>query len=288
MTSDAQYRDGYFTIEDRLRLHFRDYPGDNDRLPLLCLHGLTRNLKDFEGFAELHAPGRRVVALDFRGRGKSEYDPRPERYTPLHYSGDVLRLMDHLGFAEAIFVGTSLGGLVTMIIAEFEPDRIAAAILNDVGPDLSDAGLERIRSYVGKGARFSSWEEAGAAIAVNNANLPVHYSAEDWVRMAHKICRADKSGIVFDYDQAIAVPFNTQGAAPDVDLWPLFAKLAERPVLVARGEMSDLLGADVLEKMTSVSPNVASVTVTGVGHAPELTEPEAVAAIEAFLDRVGR
>ena len=196
--------------------------------------------------------------------------------------------MDHLGFAEAIFVGTSLGGLVTMIIAEFEPDRIAATILNDVGPELSDAGLERIRTYVGKGARFSSWEEAAAAIAVNNANLPIHYSADDWVRMAHKICREDKGGIVFDYDQAIAVPFNSEGAAPGVDLWPLFAKLAERPVLVVRGEMSDLLETDALVKMTSVSPNVASVTVPGVGHAPELTEPESVAAIEAFLARVGR
>ena len=286
MSGEARYRDGFFTVEDGLRLHFRDYFGNNDRLPLLCLHGLTRNLKDFEGFAELAAPDRRVVSLDFRGRGKSEYDPQPERYTPLHYSGDVLRLMDHLGFAEAIFVGTSLGGLVTMMIAEFEPDRIAATILNDVGPELREGGLDRIRTYVGKGARFASWEEAGAAIAVNNANLPVHYTADDWTRMARKICREDKGEIVFDYDQAIAVPFNTRGAAPDVDLWPLFTKLAERPVLVVRGKHSDLLDADVLEKMTGSSPNVSSVTVPGVGHAPDLTEPEAVTAIRTFLDRV--
>ncbi len=286
MSGEARYRDGFFTVEDGFRLHFRDYFGSNDRLPLLCLHGLTRNLKDFEDFAELFAPERRVVLLDFRGRGKSDYDPQPERYTPLHYSGDVLRLMDHLGFAEAIFVGTSLGGLVTMIIAEFEPDRIAATILNDVGPELRDVGLDRIKTYVGKGARFGSWEEAGAAIAVNNANLPARYTDDDWTRMARKICREDKGEIIFDYDQSIAVPFNTQGAAPNADLWPLFAKLTERPVLVVRGEKSDLLEADVLDKMTRVSPNVTSVTVPGVGHAPDLTESESVAAIRAFLDRV--
>ena len=288
MSEDTRYREGYFTVEDGLRLHFRDYFGSNDRLPLLCLHGLTRNLKDFEGFAGVFAPERRVVSLDFRGRGKSEYDPQPERYTPLHYSGDVLRLMDHLGFAEAIFVGTSLGGLVTMILAEFEPDRIAATILNDVGPELSDAGLERIRSYVGKGARFSSWEEAGEAIAKNNANLPASYDAEDWVRMAHRICREDEGEIIFDYDQAIAVPFNTAGPTPDVDMWPLFSKLAEKPLLVVRGGESDLVAEDVLHRMEAVSPNVSSLTLPGVGHAPELTEPEAVAAIKAFLDRVAR
>ncbi len=288
MSGEARYRDGFFTVEDGLRLHFRDYFGSNDQLPLLCLHGLTRNLKDFEGFAELFAPGRRVVSLDFRGRGKSEYDPQPERYTPLHYSGDVLRLMDHLGFAEAIFVGTSLGGLVTMIIAEFEPDRIAATILNDVGPELSDAGLERIRSYVGKGARFSSWKKAAEAIARNNANLPASYDAEDWIQMAYRICREDNGQIIFDYDQAIAVPFNSDGPAPDADLWPLFAKLAEKPVLVVRGGASDLVAEDVLDRMEAVSPKVSSLTLPGVGHAPELTEPEAVAAIEDFLDRIAR
>ena len=286
MIRETSYRDGFFTVEDGLRLHFRDYAGSNDRLPLLCLHGLTRNLKDFDGFADLFAPGRRVVSLDFRGRGRSEYDPRPERYTPLHYSGDVLRLMDHLGFAEAVFVGTSLGGLVTMIIAEFEPDRIAATILNDVGPELSDAGLERIRSYVGKGARFSSWEEAAEAIAINNAHLPASYDSDDWIRMAHRICREDNGGIIFDYDQAIAVPFNSEGAAPNADLWPLFAKLAEKPLLLVKGGESDLVTEDVLRRMEAVSPNVSSVTLAGVGHAPELTEPEAVVAIKAFLDRL--
>lgn len=286
MSGEARYRDGYFTVDDGFRLYFRDYYGNNDRLPLLCLHGLTRNHKDFEEFAELFSPERRVVLLDFRGRGKSDYDPQPERYTPLNYSGDVLRLMDHLGFAEAIFVGTSLGGLVTMIVAAFEPDRIAATILNDVGPELRDAGLDRIKTYVGKGARFGSWEEAGAAIAINHANLPTHYTADDWTRIARKICREDKGAIIFDYDQAIAVPFNTQGAAPNVDLWPLFTKLTERPVLVVRGEHSDLLEVDVLDTMASVSPNVSSVTVPGVGHAPDLTEPAAVAAIMEFIERV--
>ena len=283
MSGTERYRDCYFTVEDGLRLHYRDYPGDFALLPLLCLHGLTRNARDFEEFAERHSPVRRVIALDFRGRGASAYDPQPERYTPLVYAGDVIRLMDHLGFAEAVFVGTSLGGLVTMTVAAFEPERIAATILNDVGPELSDVGIDRIKTYVGKGARFRTWEEAGSAIAVNSGNLPASYGADDWTRMARKHCRQEGAEIVFDYDQAIAIPFHAKGAAPNVDLWPLFRKLAERPVLVIRGAESDLVGKEMLDRMQAAAPTVATATVAGVGHAPMLDEPDAVAAIDRFL-----
>ena len=285
--ADPRFKDGFFTVADGLRLHFRDYSGDMEKLPLVCLHGLTRNARDFEGLAERIAPGRRVVALDFRGRSMSDWDPRPERYTPLTYVGDVLRLLEHLGFAEAIFVGTSLGGLVTMSLAALEPERIAAAILNDVGPELDAAGLDRIKAYVGKGARFGSWAEAAAAVAANHEHLPASFSAADWERVARRMCREENEEIVFDYDQAIAQPFETRGAAPDVDLWPLFRTLAERPLLVLRGERSDLLGAGVLARMQGVSPHVSTATVAGVGHAPSLDEPDAVAAIDAFLDSLG-
>jgi len=286
VNAQTPFKDGFFTVEDGLRLHYRDYAGDMERLPLLCLHGLTRNSKDFAEFAERHSPRRRVIALDIRGRGMSEHDPQPERYTPLVYGGDVIRLMDHLGFAEAVFVGTSLGGLVTMTVAAFEPDRIAAAILNDVGPELENVGLERIKSYVGKGARFATWDEAADSIAGFNNHLPASYGHDDWVKMAQRICREEKGQIVFDYDQAIALPFNTQGAAPNVDLWPLFAKLAERPLLAIRGELSDLLTADALGKMAAVSSNVSTVPIPGVAHAPLLDEPDAVAAVDRFLAAV--
>ena len=166
-----RYRNGHFYVRDGLKLHYRDYPGSDDRSPLLCLPGLTRNVRDFADFAERYSPRLRVLALEFRGRGDSAYDPLPARYTPLTYAGDVLELLDQLGIARAIFVGTSLGGLVTMTVAAIAPQRIAAAILNDVGPELSPEGVDRIKSYVGKDTRFATWDEAAQAIAANHPNF---------------------------------------------------------------------------------------------------------------------
>jgi pimeloyl-ACP methyl ester carboxylesterase len=277
------YRDGYFLVRDGLRLHYRDYPGSDDKPPLLCLPGLTRNARDFGGFAGRYSPNHRVLVLEFRGRGESEYDPVPARYVPLSYAGDVLEFLDQLTIPQAIFVGTSLGGLVTMTVAAISPDRIAAAILNDVGPDLSKEGLDRIRSYVGKDLRFASWDEAAEVIADNNNHVPASFTHADWMRMAHRVCREQHGEIVFDYDLAIAQPFNKAGPTPQFDMWPLFVALAQKPLLVIRGEKSDLLTAAAVEKMRGVAPNVKFATVAGVGHAPELNEFEAVTAIDEFL-----
>jgi pimeloyl-ACP methyl ester carboxylesterase len=283
MSDEARFSDGYVTVADGLRLHYRDYPGSAGKAPLLCLHGLTRNSRDFAELAERYAPERRVLALDFRGRGLSDHDPLPARYLPLVYAGDVVELLNQLEIDRAVFVGTSLGGLVTMLLAVMAPDRIAAAILNDVGPELTDVGLERIKTYVGRGARFASWDEAAEAIAVNNAHRPASYTHADWIKMARRICREEHGKIVFDYDMAIALPFETEGAAPRPDMWPLFQALGQKPLLVVRGELSDLLGAGALERMHEAVPDMKSVTVPGVGHAPMLDEPEAVAAIDEFL-----
>jgi pimeloyl-ACP methyl ester carboxylesterase len=277
------YADRYLTVADGLKLHYRDYAGSSAKTPILCLHGLTRNSRDFAEFAERYSPGRRVIAPDFRGRGLSDYDPQPQRYTPLVYAGDVIALLDELGIGEAIFVGTSLGGLVTMTVGALAPQRIAATILNDIGPDLRTDGLDRIRTYVGKDVRFSCWEEAAAAIAANNNHLPASYRPADWMSMARRVCREESGEIVFDYDMAIAVPFDTNGPAPQVDLWPLFAILAQKPLLAVRGAQSDLLSAEALEKMHAAALDMRSVTVPGVGHAPMLDEPEALAAIDSFL-----
>jgi pimeloyl-ACP methyl ester carboxylesterase len=278
------YRDGHFLVRDGLRLHYRDYPGSDDKPPLLCLPGLTRNARDFAAFAELHSPEFRVLALEFRGRGESEYDPVAARYVPLTYAGDVIEFLDQLSIRAAIFVGTSLGGLVTMTVAAISPDRIAAAILNDVGPDLSKVGLDRIRSYVGMNQRFSSWDEAADVIARNNNHVPASFRHADWLRMARRICRDAGGEVVFDYDPAIAIPFTTAGAAPRFDMWPLFIGLAKKPLLVIRGEKSDLLSKASAERMRDVAPDAKFATVAGVGHAPELDEPEAVAAIDSFLE----
>jgi pimeloyl-ACP methyl ester carboxylesterase len=277
------WRDGFVTVRDGLKLHYRDYPGSAARPPLLCLHGLTRNSSDFAEFAERYSPRFRVIALDFRGRGRSDYDPRPSRYTPLIYAGDVIRLLDDLGLGSAIFVGTSLGGLVTMTMAAMAPSRIAAAILNDIGPEPNRVGLNRIMTYVGKDVRFKNWDEAAETIADNHGRLPASFTHADWLAMAKRNCREQDGEIVYDYDMTIAVPFKISGPAPRVDLWPLFSSLAQKPLLVVRGELSDLLSAASMEKMRLAAPFAKFAVVPGVAHAPTLGEPAAVAAIDGFL-----
>jgi pimeloyl-ACP methyl ester carboxylesterase len=283
--ADTRYEDRYFTVADGLRLHYRDYPGSSDRSPLLCLPGLTRNSRDFAEFGERYSPRFRVIALDIRGRGMSEYDPVPARYLPPVYAQDVIDLLEELSIPQAVFVGTSLGGLVTMAVAVMKPQQIKAAILNDVGPVINDVGVERIKSYVGTGQRFRDWDEAGETIARNVQSFD-NFSHDDWVRMAKRNCREENGEIVFDYDPAIAEPFSTEQSEPRPDLWPFFSALAQKPLLVVRGEHSDLLSADTLERMHEAAPNMCSVVVAGVGHAPELSEPEAAAAIDSFLNDV--
>jgi len=281
--AEPRYRDGYFTVSDGLRLHYRDYPGSPDRPPLLCLPGLTRNARDFAALAERHSPRFRVIALDLRGRALSDYDPVPARYNPLTYARDVVELLDELGIDRAIFVGTSLGGLVTMTIAALAPQRIAAAILNDVGPELGQVGIDRILNYIGKDARFASWEQAAEAIAAAQGSAFPHYRPADWLATARRNCREDAGAFVFDYDMAIADAFSAV-PAPRVDMWPLFAALAQQPLLVVRGALSELLSSEALGKMRIAAPHARIVEIPGVGHAPMLDEPEGAAAIDAFLE----
>ena len=278
----------YWTSCDGLRLFYRDYAGPADRPPLLCLHGLTRNSRDFEALADRYAGRFRVIAPDFRGRGMSERDPEPGRYLPLTYASDVLQLLDELAIDRAVFVGTSLGGLVTMLVAGIQPERIAGAILNDIGPDLDRAGLDRIKSYVGKPKRFKDWAQAADYVVEVNRGLPASYGPDDWVRAAKRICRDDGDGVVLDYDMAIAEPFNRpekpEGGVA-FDMWPLYRRLGQTPLLIVRGESSDLLARETAKAMLDAAPGAQLVTVPGVGHAPELTEPAAVAAIDDFLAR---
>lgn len=282
----SESRGGFLTVTDGLSLHYHDYPGSGERPPILCLHGLTRNARDFVDFAEEFSPRFRVIALDFRGRGESGFDPQPARYNPLTYAGDVQQLLDRLGITQAIFVGTSLGGIVAMILAATAPQHVAATILNDVGPELEQGGLDRIKSFVGKDLRFQGWEEAALTIAANNAHLPANYSKADWIKVAKRACRELGGEIRYDYDMAIANVFSTVSAAPKYDMWPMFEALAAKPLLIVRGEKSDLLSAEALERMRQRAPGAKAVVVAGAGHAPTLTEPDAISAIDAFLSEV--
>lgn len=278
--------DRYWTSREGLRLHYRDYPGPPARPPILCLHGLTRNARDFENVAARYAGEWRVLAIDFRGRGLSEWDPQSERYAPPTYAQDVLELLADAGVDRAVFLGTSLGGLVTMIIAAVASERIAGAVLNDVGPELDLSGIERIRSYVGKPVLFRDWDHATSALQAKCGDVHPAYRAAEWQRYARRVCRDTGQGVEFDYDMAIADNFDRGETGEAPDAWPLFRALAGRPVLILRGEYSDLVSDAVLDKMAREIPDMEVVTVPGVGHAPDLDEPEAVAAVDRLLRRV--
>lgn len=278
---------------DGLALYARDYPPllPETGLPVICLHGLTRNSRDFETVApRIAALGRRVVAPDMRGRGKSANDPDPAHYVPTVYAQDVLKLMDALSIPRAVFIGTSMGGLITMVLATMAPDRIAASILNDVGPKLNPAGLGRIATYVGRTQPVSSWEAAAEAVrSIVGSAYPERLDDEAfWLAFARRTFHERDDGLLeTDYDPHIALAFaDFDEDAPPPDLSPLFAALAQRPMLSVRGEISDLFGEDVVELMRGLKPGLETVTVSNIGHAPMLDEPEAWDAVLDFLARV--
>jgi pimeloyl-ACP methyl ester carboxylesterase len=279
----------YFWSRDGVRLFVREYAGapaaGQEGAPtLLCIPGLTRNSRDFEVLALMLAGRYRLWCVDLRGRGESGWAKDPLTYVPLTYLQDMERLVESFAPTSLALIGTSLGGIISMLMAGPLKDKFVGAVLNDIGPEIDPAGVARIRSYVGKTARFPTWVHAARAISeINGAAFP-HYTLEDWLAMAKRVCRLEPSGrIVFDYDPRISEPFRLPGGEAGVDLWPAFAMLAGKPVLVVRGETSDILSAQTLEKMCAQGPNVHSVTVAGVGHAPTLTEPEALQGIERWL-----
>ena len=285
----AGYENRYWQSADGLRLHLRDYPGGEGRPPILCIPGLTRNARDFEEVADRLAGAWRVLAVDLRGRGDSAYARDPASYTPLTYADDLCALLDELAVPKVVAFGTSLGGIVTMLIAARARERLAGALLNDVGPEIEAAGLARIRSYVGKSSSFPIWMHAARAVAEANADVYPRYGIADWLAMAKRLYRVGSSGrIVLDYDMKIAEPFREPGGEAAPDLWPAFAALAGLPVLIVRGARSDVLSAATAGRMAAELPGAELVTVPDVGHTPMLTEPEAIAATDRLLARVAK
>lgn len=277
-----------------LSLFARDYAGASGeaRLPVICLHGLTRNSLDFEDLApHLAAQGRRVLALDMRGRGESARDPNPENYHPKVYADDVLGFMDALGISRAVFIGTSMGGIITMAITAKRNHAVAAAVLNDVGPVLALPGLQRIAGYVGKSEPVTSWGEAAERVRAINAVAFPHNSDEEWLRWARRAFRQREDGSFgLNYDPAIARAFEGVHLAPSwwktlIAKW-LFKRLAKRPTLLVRGGISDLIGAEEVAWMRGAAPTLRVAEVPNVGHAPMLHEPEARAAIDFFLNQL--
>jgi pimeloyl-ACP methyl ester carboxylesterase len=284
-----------YTSSDGLVLHARDYAaaavagiaGAPARLPVICIHGLTRNAADFDEFAPIAAGlGRRVLALDVRGRGLSARDPDPDNYNVQVYADDVAGLMDRVGMRRAVFVGTSMGGLITMTLASNRLDLVAAAVLNDIGPWLSDKGLARIAGYVGRPAQVSSWSEAAAHVRELNRCAFPDNSAAEWDKWARRAFAPDDTGrLAPRYDPGIANAMqHGKLRTTSLALRMAFRRLAhERPTLLVRGALSDLLEAPQAEWMRRAAPGMRYAEVPGVGHAPMLTEPVAVDAITRFL-----
>lgn len=287
MAERRNYSDGFWWSRDGIRLHYREYAGPADKPPVLCFPGLTRNARDYEALAERLAGQWRVLCVEFRGRGESGYAKDPMSYVPLTYFQDVEALLEELKVDRFVAVGTSLGGLVTMLLAATERDKLAGVVLNDVGPEINPAGLARIRTYVGKGVWYPTWMHAARALASGNADVYPNYAIEDWLRMAKRLYRVNSSGrIVLDYDMKIAEPFRVPGNEAGPDMWPTIDAMNGRPLLIVRGERSDILSEETAAKMVTRVPGAELVTVPGIGHAPTLEEPEAVAGIERLLAKV--
>jgi len=283
----AAYENIFWWSNDGIRLHARDYPGDAGVPPLICLPGLTRNARDFAALAEAMAGRRRVIAVDFRGRGESGYARDAMSYVPLTYVQDVLALLADRGIERFVAVGTSLGGIVTMLLTGPARERIAGAVLNDIGPELEAAGIARIRGYVGRGSSCPTWLHAARTLAEAQRDIYPHWGLADWLAMAKRLYRVTSAGrIVLDYDLKIAEPFRVPGAETGPDMWQALGGLGGVPVLLVRGERSDVLGAATARRMAEALPDAELVTVPSVGHAPMLTEPEALAGIERLLARV--
>jgi pimeloyl-ACP methyl ester carboxylesterase len=281
------WSDGYWESGDGLRLHYRDYPGGASRPPILCIPGLTRNARDFEGVAERLAGEWRLICVELRGRGESGYAKDPMSYLPPVYLQDMDALIAALGLERFVLFGTSLGGLITMLLAATGKERIAGALLNDIGPAVETRGLDHIRSYVGRSQNWPTWLHAARFLAEAQGDRYPDWKLDQWLVYAKRLCKLTSAGrIVFDYDMRIAEPFKAPGGDGSFDLWPAFRALGGIPSLVVHGEISDLLSAGTVERMKAEVPAMESVTVPNVGHAPTLDEPEAQAAIDALLERI--
>ena len=284
----AAFTDGYWWSNDNLRLHYRDYPGGApDRPPILCLPGLTRNARDFADVADRLAGHWRLICPDLRGRGDSAYAKDPMSYVPLTYLHDIEALIAELKLTRIVLFGTSLGGMLTALLASTGRERIAGALLNDVGPVLEAAGLTQIKTYVGRNASFPTWLHAARAIAESQRQAFPLFAIEDWLAMAKRICRLTHNGrVVFDYDMKVAEPLRVPGGESGFDMWPAFESLSGIPATLLRGARSDLLSAATAAEMERRVAGLEVATVPDIGHAPILTEPEAIAAIDRLLARV--
>jgi pimeloyl-ACP methyl ester carboxylesterase len=276
-----------YRSRDGLQLYYRDYPGDSNKVPVLCLHGLTRNCRDFEALALRIAPGRRVITPDFRGRGRSQYDALWMNYHPMTYVDDMWALLRHAGVDRVIAIGTSLGGLVIMLMAAVRAQTFAGAVLNDIGPEVDPKGAERIRRYAG---RFPppplDWGEAIEQTKVAFGAAFPDFTAAQWQAFARLAYSEDSTGSPkLDADPRIGDAVRAIQPPPGATqfMWSAFSALRNTPTLAIRGELSDVLSVAIFDRMQREHPDLQRVTVPNRGHVPQLDEPVSLATLERFL-----
>ena len=283
----STYADGWYTSLDGLRLHYRDYPGPASRPALLCLGGLTRNARDFAGLAERLNGAWRVIALDLRGRGESAHARDPLTYVPLTYLQDIGAALTDAGVDRFVVLGTGLGGVLALLLTVTQRSGFAGAILNDVGPQPRPGGAAGGRAETVRGGNWPTWIHAARDLAQTYAATYPGWTTADWLAFAKRVAKLSTAGrIGLDHDARITAPFRLPGGDTGLDLWPAFAGLSGVPCLSLRGGLSETLSPDTHLAMATLMPGLRRATIPGVGHAPTLDEPEAVAAIDALLAEV--
>lgn len=274
---------------DGLSLYAKSYGPASAPLSVLCIHGLTRNHKDFEPMIAALPGHYRFVAVDVRGRGRSAHDPEHKNYNPAIYAKDMGLLLDKLGIRRAVLIGTSMGGLISLMMMRRTPKRIAGVVLNDVGPVVEKTGIARIAGYAGKVQPVTDWQSAAAAVKTIQGQAFPDMPEERWMDFARRTYKELPNGeVVLDYDPKIARSLGKvkPGAVTNFALWRMFGGLKKAPLLVVRGAKSDILSEKTAQEMVRRHPDARLATVPRVGHAPILDEPEAVSAISDFLARL--
>lgn len=283
------WRDIFFTARDGLRLYARHYPAPSSRRkPVLCLPGLTRNSRDFHDIAVALSSGndaRDVYALDYRGRGRSQHDPDWRNYRVPIEMLDVQDLIVLLGLERPAIIGTSRGGLITMVLAAARPSAVGAVVLNDIGPVIERDGLTRIAGYIGSTPLPSTWEDATRQVAELNRRAFPAVPEEQWAEVARQWLNDDKGYPAPGYDPELAKSFSAADG-PSPALWPQFTALTRVPLLILRGEHSDILSEATLQAMCERHPECAAHTVPGQGHAPLLKDTRTITAVANFLANV--
>jgi esterase len=270
-----------FAAVNGIKLHYLDF-GNSGLPPLVCIHGLSGNAHNFDGLAPRLAARYHVISLDVRGRGDSQWGP-PGDYNPAVYVQDLAALLDHLGFRRVTLIGTSMGGVISMMFAGGYPDRVDRLVLNDIGPEIDPAGQKRIMAYMT--AYPNSFGNIAEVAAYYRENYPPLKTVPETtlIEFVKWSVRPDVNGrLSWKMDPAIRNIPRTGTAARAMDLWVYYNRIIA-PVLVIRGAQSDILARATADRMRVVLPGTRIVEVPGVGHAPSLIEDEALGAIESFL-----